>query len=92
MFLIAGVQPKTRRVDGNPQRCPACGLTQAFATRVDHYLSLFFIPLIRVKQGEPFLLCEACQRPVNGSRTPVQEVVRRFHRLCGLQTWIRQFI
>ena len=44
MFLIAGIQPKTRRVNDTPQRCPACGLVQAYATRVDHYLSLFFIP------------------------------------------------
>ena len=73
MFLIAGVQPKTRRVDENPQRCPSCGLSQAYTTRVDHYLSLFFIPLIRVKQGEPFLLCEGCQRPANGSRVAAQE-------------------
>ncbi|WP_419658900.1 hypothetical protein Dvar_77630 [Desulfosarcina variabilis str. Montpellier] len=65
MFLIAGIQPKTRRLDENPQRCPVCGLTQAYATRVDHYLSLFFIPLIPVKRGEPFLLCEHCQRPVD---------------------------
>ena len=68
MFLIAGIQPKTRRVNDTPQRCPACGLVQAYATRVDHYLSLFFIPLIRVKQGEPFLLCERCQRPVDQGR------------------------
>jgi len=74
MFLIAGVQPKTRRVDDNPQRCPACGLAQAYSTRVDHYLSLFFIPLIRVRQGEPFLLCEGCQRPVDGRRKTVQKV------------------
>ena len=74
MFLIAGVQPKTRRVDENPQRCPACGLPQAFTTRVDHYLSLFFIPLIRVKQGEPFLLCEGCQRPVKDSGPTAKEV------------------
>jgi RNA polymerase subunit RPABC4/transcription elongation factor Spt4 len=74
MFLIAGVQPKTRRVDENPQRCPVCGLAQAYATRVDHYLSLFFIPLIRVRQGAPFLLCEGCQRPVDDSRAPVQAV------------------
>lgn len=65
MFLIAGIQPKTRRLDVNPQRCPVCGLAQAYATRVDHYLSLFFIPLIPVKQGEPFLLCEHCQQPVD---------------------------
>mgnify|MGYP001829110457 CR=1 FL=1 len=65
MFLIAGVQPKTRRVDERPQRCPACGLARAYTTRVDHYLSLFFIPLFKVKQGESFLLCEGCQRPVD---------------------------
>ncbi len=74
MFFIAGVQPKTRRVDDNPQRCPVCGLSRAFTTRVDHYLSLFFIPLIRVKQGEPFLLCEDCQQPVDASRAPVKAV------------------
>jgi len=65
MFLIAGVQPKTRRVGEYPQRCPACGLIRAYTTRVDHYLSLFFIPLFRVKQGNPFLLCEGCRRPVD---------------------------
>lgn len=70
MFLIAGLQPKTRRLDEKPRRCPACGLVQAYTTQVDHYLSLFFIPLIRVKQGEPFLLCEHCRRPVEDSGSP----------------------
>jgi len=74
MFLIAGVQPKTRRVDENPKRCPACGLAQAYTTRVDHYLSLFFIPLIRVRQGEAFLLCEGCRRPMDASQAPLQTV------------------
>jgi hypothetical protein len=69
VFLIAGLQPKTRRIDDQPQRCPDCGLVQAYPTRVDHYLSVFFIPLIPVKQGEPFLLCEHCQRPVDGPRS-----------------------
>ena len=73
MFLIAGMQPKTKRVDENPKRCPACGLVQAYITRVDHYLSLFFIPLIRVKQGEPFLLCEGCQRPVEDRGDATQQ-------------------
>ena len=68
MFLIAGVQPKTRRIDANPRRCPSCGLTTAYTTRVDHYLSLFFIPLIKVKQGEPFLLCEGCRRQVSSDQ------------------------
>jgi uncharacterized CHY-type Zn-finger protein len=72
MFLIAGVQPKTRREDDTPKRCPICGLAQAYTTRVDHYLSLFFIPLIRVKRGATFLLCEHCQQPVDDSREPYQ--------------------
>jgi hypothetical protein len=74
MFLIAGVQPKTRRVDETPQRCPACGLARAYITRVDHYLSLFFIPLVRVKQGAPFLWCESCRRPVDQRPPPAREV------------------
>jgi rubrerythrin len=68
MFLIAGVQPKTKRLDENPKRCPSCGLAQAYPTRVDHYLSLFFIPLIRVKQGEPMWFCENCRGPVADDR------------------------
>jgi len=74
MFLIAGIQPKTRRVDDNPQRCPSCGLNRAYATRVDHYLSLFFIPLLRVKRGETFLFCDNCGQPANGFRTPTPRV------------------
>ena len=76
MFLIAGVQPKTVRLDDMPRRCPACGLNEAYATRVDHYLSLFFIPLIRVKTGESFLVCDHCQRsmeaPAQSVPTPPQ--------------------
>lgn len=74
MFLIAGIQPKTRRVDDNPQRCPACGLNRAYATRVDHYLSLFFIPLLRVKRGETFLFCDNCGQPAHGFRAPTPQV------------------
>jgi hypothetical protein len=66
MFLIAGVQPKTRRVDDNPQRCPSCGLAQAYTTRVDHYLSLFFIPLIRVKKGANRSCCATAARTAVG--------------------------
>jgi hypothetical protein len=65
MFFIAGVQPKTKRVDGTPQRCPLCGLMQAYKSRVDHYLSLFFIPLVRVKKGAPVVWCEHCRRPAD---------------------------
>ena len=62
MFIIAGVSPKTKIIDTNPRRCPVCGLHQAYFKRVDHYFSLFFIPLIRIKKGKPFIMCERCQR------------------------------
>lgn len=59
-FFIGGVQPKTVTIDENPRLCPACGLAQAKLKRIDHYLSLFFIPIIRVKKGEPLIICERC--------------------------------
>jgi RNA polymerase subunit RPABC4/transcription elongation factor Spt4 len=61
-FVIGGIQPKVRVLDEKPVRCPACGLHQARTQRVDHYFSLFFIPLIRVKTGEPFLVCDRCRQ------------------------------
>lgn len=63
-FFVAGVQPKMRAIDSEPRRCPRCGVRQAYMQRVDHYLSLFFIPLIRVKTGEPYLFCRNCEQPV----------------------------
>jgi endogenous inhibitor of DNA gyrase (YacG/DUF329 family) len=47
-------------LDGLPKRCPSCGLDQALTKRVDHYLSLFFLPIVRVKKGSPFLQCQSC--------------------------------
>ncbi|MBW2197505.1 MAG: zinc ribbon domain-containing protein [Deltaproteobacteria bacterium] len=38
----------------------------AYYNRVDHYFNLFFIPILRVKKGEPFLMCDRCSRPVAG--------------------------
>ena len=64
-FLIGGIQPKVRVLDEKPRRCPLCGLHQAYFKRVDHYLSLFFIPLFKVKTGEPFIMCERCERSVS---------------------------
>ncbi len=59
-FLIAGIQPKLVDVDSPPRQCPSCGLYQAGLKRQDHYFSLFFLPLIRVKKGVPFLQCRRC--------------------------------
>jgi DNA-directed RNA polymerase subunit RPC12/RpoP len=62
MIFIAGVAPKIKILDQNPRRCPVCGLNQAYYKRMDHYLSLFFIPILRVKKGEPFIMCDRCER------------------------------
>ncbi len=87
-FFIAGVQPKTRTLDETPRRCPRCGLHQAVTQRVDHYLSLFFIPLIRVRQGDPFLYCQRCHQPVDamGTKTggpPPDGAPKPMCRQCG---------
>jgi RNA polymerase subunit RPABC4/transcription elongation factor Spt4 len=63
-FFIGGVQPRVKVLDETPRRCPHCGLHQAYLKRVDHYISLFFIPVLKVKTGEPVLICNRCERPV----------------------------
>jgi hypothetical protein len=65
MIFIAGVSPKIKVLDQNPRRCPACGLHQAYYRRMDHYLSLFFIPILRVKKGEPFIMCDRCEQTLH---------------------------
>ncbi len=64
MFLIAGVSPKIKVLDKKPGICPVCGLNQAYLKRVDHYFNLFFIPILRVKTGDPFIMCDRCEKTV----------------------------
>jgi rubrerythrin len=71
MILIAGVSSKTKTIDPTPRLCPSCGLAQAYLKRVDHYVSLFFIPVIRVKKGEPVLVCNRCESA--GFNAPKQQ-------------------
>ncbi|MBN1938429.1 MAG: zinc ribbon domain-containing protein [Candidatus Aminicenantes bacterium] len=59
-FFIGGLGPKTIVLDDPPRPCPSCGRTSCRLTRTDHYLSLFFIPLFRVKKGEPVRACREC--------------------------------
>ena len=60
-FFIGGVQPKTVRLDMQARLCPVCHHSTVYLKRVDHYLSLFFIPLFPVKKGIPFLSCDKCR-------------------------------
>jgi hypothetical protein len=65
MFLIAGVQPKTKTLDKDPMLCPGCGLKTAHSQRIDQYFSLFFVPLLRIKKGVPALVCDRCRQALN---------------------------
>jgi len=85
-FLIGGVQPKTVIVGETQRICPACGLARARLKRVDHYLSLFFIPLFPIKKGDPVLICDRCgstSSPEGISRGAVQEARRDGCPQCG---------
>ncbi len=59
-FFIGGVQPKTVDLENVPRVCPSCGLYQARLKRLDHYISIFFLPLFRIKKGLPLLICDNC--------------------------------
>jgi len=71
MFIIAGISPKIKILDNNPRLCPTCGLAQAYLKRTDNYLSLFFIPLFRVKKGEPFIICDRCENISSNANRPL---------------------
>ena len=60
MIFIGGIGPRQKRLEEQPRICSNCGLSRAYLTRVDDYLSLFFIPLLRIRKGEPFIQCERC--------------------------------
>jgi hypothetical protein len=59
-----------------------CGLNQAYTQRVDHYLSLFFIPIFRVKKGEPFIVCDSCEQTGRGLRPDYTRPQTGSPRMC----------
>jgi hypothetical protein len=81
-FFIGGVQPKIKLLDEKPRRCPRCGLHQAYLKRVDHYISVFFVPVIKVKTGEPVLVCDRCETPVAESAIPPAPQAGQVCRFC----------
>lgn len=60
MIFIGGVQPRTRRVEKLARACPVCSHFEVYRKRVDHYIALFFIPLIPIKRGTAFTACDHC--------------------------------
>jgi hypothetical protein len=81
-FFIGGVQPKTVKADRQARTCPACSHMSLRLKRVDHYLSLFFIPLFPVKRGIPFLACEDCGATFREDGTSWEDRHLREKRLC----------
>lgn len=69
MVFIAGISPKTTIIDEHPSVCPICGLARAYYKRTDQYLTFFFIPIIKVKTGEPFIMCESCENSMAEFKT-----------------------
>jgi len=59
-IVIGGVEPRKKQVDHQPRSCPSCGLPSARLKRLDHYVTVFFIPLIPIKRGGLFLECSRC--------------------------------
>jgi hypothetical protein len=85
-FFIGGIQPKVKVLEETPRRCPRCGLHQAYLKRVDHYLSVFFIPVLKVKTGEPVIICNRCERPISDSdllRSQEPQSAPKLCRHCG---------
>jgi len=81
-FFIAGIQPRTVELDASSRMCPKCGLYQTRLKRVDHYISLFFIPLFPVKRGTPFLECGSCAGVFSETGQPWFEPARKGSRSC----------
>jgi endogenous inhibitor of DNA gyrase (YacG/DUF329 family) len=85
-FFVGGIQPKTVTVDRQPRSCPSCGHFGVYLKRVDHYVSLFFIPLFPVKRGTPFLICENCNALIDehGARMDFEQPpVKKTCPACG---------
>jgi hypothetical protein len=81
-FIIAGIQPKTVELESRSRMCPACGLYQARMKRVDQYLSLFFVPLLRVKKGRPLMECRSCGSIFSESGQPWFEPLEGKKSMC----------
>ena len=81
-FFIAGLQPRTILLDKTHQACPSCGQYQAVKKRTDFYLSLFFLPIIPVKKGIPYLYCSNCNDHSIPSEVELDNLKSRLKNRC----------
>jgi len=70
-FFIGGVQPRTITLARVDRVCTVCAHPEICQKRVDHYVSLFFIPLFPVKRGTPFWICENCNTEYDDFGAPL---------------------
>lgn len=88
-FFIGGIQPRTVRLEKRAEACPYCSHFEVYVKKTDHYLSFFFIPLIRVKKGVPYVVCENCHNYVRseyvGNERDMREEENLRCRSCGRQ-------
>jgi len=82
-FFIAGLQPRTIVLDKMQQVCPSCGQYEAVKKRTDYYLSLFFLPIIPVKKGIPYLYCSKCDYHSIPSERGLDHSKSRFKYRCA---------
>jgi uncharacterized C2H2 Zn-finger protein len=88
MFLfIGGIQPRTVDIGEEGLSCPRCSRRGVALRRTDHYFSLFFIPLFRVRKGAEFYQCGDCgcifTETGEGSEVPSGQ---RLCRGCGRES------
>jgi RNA polymerase subunit RPABC4/transcription elongation factor Spt4 len=81
-FVIGGVQPRTVTLTKVSRVCSVCGHPEISQKRVDHYLSLFFIPLFPVKKGTPFLACSNCNTIYDNSGSPLTPQPPEARKVC----------
>jgi hypothetical protein len=61
MFVfIAGIGPRRKKLESQPRTCTNCGQSRAYLVRPDDYLYLFFIPIVPIRKGQPYVECDAC--------------------------------
>jgi len=83
-FFIGGVQHKTIDLDEKLRICSSCGFYEAHVKRVDHYISIFFLPVLRLKKGLPFLLCKKCGHlSVESEDAFLRFPGRKFPNICS---------
>ncbi|MFQ6109130.1 MAG: zinc ribbon domain-containing protein [Candidatus Aminicenantales bacterium] len=81
-FFIGGIQPRAVSLRKEPGLCPICGRHSLYFKRVDHYLSLFFIPLFPVKRGIPFQACKNCNAVFDEGGFQVEMEKKRDRARC----------